>query len=119
MPPRPSACRPTAAARRRPRCRPRSAPEGRREPARGWAPAAARPPAPPSPWWRSCAAAPGPRSRLSPAARSPGLLERGDALPEVARHGLAQRQEAHHQALDLALEIVDPDIALDHLGGKI
>ena len=48
-----------------------------------------------------------------------GDLERGNDLAQIARHRLAQRQQAHRQALELALELVDLGVALDDAGGEI
>ena len=45
-----------------------------------------------------------------------GNLQRDDDFAQVARHGLAQRQQLHHESVDFALHLVDPGIGLDGAG---
>ena len=45
-------------------------------------------------------------------------LERGEDLAQIARHRLAQRQQADRQIVELAFQLVDLGIALDDAGGE-
>src|SRR5204863_9863417 len=48
-----------------------------------------------------------------------GDLQGGDDLAQVARHRLAQRQEADREVVEVAFELIDLFVAFDNARGKL